>query len=407
MARSEAWVQSWRLSALSAGVALLAVFVLLAGQVWFAEREEVIQDLEVKARIVGANAGVALAFKDADTASEVLAALAHSSMISNADLYLPDGQVLATFTRPGSPGIADTLPQSVRGAAEVRVATPVILQGRSVGTIAVKAELSRVYSALAGFFLAFMAAGGVAGVVAYLAGRGIRHRLAENQFELESSRATIRLLGAHRENVVEGEHKRIAREIHDELGQVLTTALMNLKGVDRALRAGEGVARERIAEIRSCVESALEGVKGIATDLRPPVLNIGLPAAIEWLTERTLTGSGVTAHIEIDEFLPDMGDRCAIALFRVVQESLTNVVRHARAHSVSIDIGRDGEDVRLDVKDDGVGFSPSQEPSPRCFGLLGIRERIAALGGRTEIRSSYGTGTKVSVWIPSSAFRES
>ncbi|MCK9284988.1 MAG: histidine kinase [Rhodocyclaceae bacterium] len=410
MTQRDTWRQYWRLSALSVAIALLAAFVLLAGEFWFEERAEVLEELKVQSAMIGTNAGAALAFKDAETATEILSALARSPMVIEAALYLADGRRLAVFRRAGEK--AGYLPAHVQNVVataaigEIRLTLPVLQQGRSIGTMALRADMSRVHATLGHFVVAFAVVAAIAGVLAYLAGHGIRLRLMESQSALESSRSTIRLLSAHRESVMEAEHKRIAQEIHDELGQLLTTALLNLKRIERSSRSGNSVSAEQVAEIKLLIEDALRGVRGIAADLRPPVLNIGLPAAIEWLAERTLNGSDIALRIEMAESLPGMDDRCSITLFRIVQESLTNIVRHAHAQSVHIALASDGESLRLLIEDDGVGFVPQVPPPGTGFGLIGMQERVSAIGGSVEIDSRPSAGTRIRVRVPLSTTKE-
>ncbi len=189
------------------------------------------------------------------------------------------------------------------------------------------------------------------------------------------------------------ERRRLARELHDETGQALTSILLGLKPLE------EGPASEAVAEVRELVVSALQDVRRLAVELRPAVLDdFGLVPALERLTASfgEQTGLNVTFHSTIgDERLPG---EVETALFRLVQESLTNVVKHSHANNVSILLTRKGSGVAVVVEDDGTGFDPGQ--SGDGIGLLGMRERLALLDGRLEVESAAGSGTTLVAEVP-------
>lgn len=221
------------------------------------------------------------------------------------------------------------------------------------------------------------------------------------QQALERSRGELRRLSAHREGLVEREHQRLAREFHDELGQVLTTARMHLQMLERNLAAGATIGtRDTVKEIDGMIVEAYRSVKTIASDLRPAALNLGLSAAVEWLASRVLGPAGIRYVIAFDRTADTLDGDYSIALFRIVQESLTNVVRHAQAGHVRISLEQEDGEVRLDIADDGRGFDPSRVDRSARFGLLGVSERVAALGGVLYIDSTPGNGTRLSIVLP-------
>jgi signal transduction histidine kinase len=224
--------------------------------------------------------------------------------------------------------------------------------------------------------------------------------LKQAQHDLERSREELRRLASHREERVEQERARLAREFHDELGQVLTTARMHAQLLVRQLPAEAGAARSAAQEIESMIGEAGRSVKAIASDLRPAALNLGLAAAVEWLAGRVLAPAGVGYQVSITAAADHLDDNHAIGLFRIVQESLNNVVRHAGAKQVHITLGRIDAELHLLVEDDGRGFDAGGVDHAAHFGLLGIAERVTALGGNLEIDSSPGDGTRLSVSLP-------
>ncbi|OHC64241.1 MAG: hypothetical protein A3H93_14205 [Rhodocyclales bacterium RIFCSPLOWO2_02_FULL_63_24] len=225
-------------------------------------------------------------------------------------------------------------------------------------------------------------------------------QLKNVQQALERSRADLRRLGAHREGLIEREHQRLAREFHDELGQVLTTARMHLQLLERSLPAESSDAREAAHSIDAMIAEAYRSVKTIASDLRPAALNLGLAAAIEWVAARILGAARIQCSISCTQAADRMDDDYAIALFRIVQESLTNIVRHAEARNVHITLSHHEGEMRLLVEDDGKGFETTQVNHATHFGLLGISERVQSLGGVLEIDSTPGAGTRLSVTLP-------
>jgi len=224
--------------------------------------------------------------------------------------------------------------------------------------------------------------------------------LKQAQQDLERSRQELRRLASHRETRIEQERARLAREFHDELGQVLTTARMHLQLLERNLPADSSSAREAAHNIETMIADAYLSVKTIASDLRPAALNLGLAAAVEWVTARVLGPANIRYSISFSQAAERLDDGYAIALFRIVQESLNNIVRHAKAQNVLVALTHDHGDMQLLVEDDGSGFDATSVDHATHFGLLGISERVTSLGGILEIDSHPGGGTRLSVTLP-------
>jgi len=196
----------------------------------------------------------------------------------------------------------------------------------------------------------------------------------------------------------EAERRRLARELHDETGQALTSILLGLKSLDEKLDGEE--PRAAAAGLRELVVATLQDVRRLAGELRPKALDdFGLVPALERLTESFAEQTGIAVDLEAtlpDERLPPDVET---ALYRIVQESLTNVVKHARAGHVSIVVRRRGDVAAAVVEDDGAGFDPAHRRDD-AFGLAGMGERAALLGGRLDIESSDGAGTTIAVEVP-------
>lgn len=217
---------------------------------------------------------------------------------------------------------------------------------------------------------------------------------------LESSRRQLQELSAFLQQVREEERAHIARELHDELGQLLSGVHMGLEWLQRHLPRDNGPQDAKVDAMLEHTRSALATVRRISSHLRPAVLDdLGLEAAVEWLVDGFRVCSGLKVELELSLGQVPLSDSVATALFRIVQESLTNIGRHAEARSVAIRLVADDRSVRLRVRDDGKGFDATA-PRQRTFGLLGMRERTLALGGRFDVRSESGAGTCVSITIP-------
>jgi signal transduction histidine kinase len=195
------------------------------------------------------------------------------------------------------------------------------------------------------------------------------------------------------------ERRRLARELHDETGQALTSILLGLRGLEDV--HDEVALKATVAEVRDLVRSTLQDVRRLAVELRPKALDdFGLVAALERLTDNFAEQTGMT--VEFVSNLPGDGrfpPEVETALYRLVQESLTNIVKHARAKGVSILLTSTSESVTVVVEDDGVGFEPGRETGDG-IGLLGMRERVGLFGGRVALESRPGAGTTIVAEVP-------
>ncbi len=216
--------------------------------------------------------------------------------------------------------------------------------------------------------------------------------------ELMESRQHLRELVAHGEAAMEAERKRIAREIHDEQGAVLTALKMDISLLRRDLAARTPGLGERLDAMQELVEEAVRVMRQVASQLRPVMLNLGIRPALEWLVDDFQQRHGVRCQLDGGEEF-ELDDSRATALFRVVQEFLTNVARHARASRVSIRLEHTPARVALYLEDDGQGFDPALV-GPQSFGLLGIRERAQAFQGEVVLDSAPGKGTRLSFALP-------
>lgn len=223
-----------------------------------------------------------------------------------------------------------------------------------------------------------------------------RHR----EEELRETTEKLRSLSAHLQSVREEEQRRIAREVHDTLGQSLTGLKIELSLLSRKLGSHAEMAT-KLRELTEMVDETMASMREIASRLRPSVLDdLGLPAALEWQARKFEEMNGVECLLRADPGTEVPDKESAVALFRIAQEALTNVARHAGARRVEIVLRREDGELVMRVEDDGKGFEEEELEAPHSLGVLGMRERAYALGGILEIYRRQGGGTVVEVRIP-------
>jgi PAS domain S-box-containing protein len=239
--------------------------------------------------------------------------------------------------------------------------------------------------------------GNVTGVVSVA--RDVRE-LKEKELNLEASRNMLRVLAARRDSAREEERKRIAREIHDELGQMLTAFRLDVATLKFEHGAKDPAIAQRCQKLIDMTDQTIQVVRNIASALRPASLDMGMSAALEWLSNEFQVRTGVQCRLHVGPALDGFTEEQSTAVFRIVQESLTNVARYAQARQVDISLRESTSGYVMAIKDDGKGFDPDGVRG-RSFGLVGIRERALMLGGDVRIDSRPGQGTTVEVVIPS------
>lgn len=223
--------------------------------------------------------------------------------------------------------------------------------------------------------------------------------LEKQRQQLEESEARLRELAEFLQTVREEERARIARELHDEMGQALTALRIDLGWLRNKCSPLGTPTVERVGSALGVVEHSIVSLRRISEDLRPAMLDsLGLAAAVEHHVAQFSERTGIACRLSMNREEFELDDRLATTVFRIVQETLTNVARHAGASEVSVRIDEVDDGIRLTIHDNGRGFSDAKDK--KTFGLLGMRERIAMLGGRVEIESRPGKGTRIAGWLP-------
>ncbi|MEJ2696983.1 MAG: PAS domain S-box protein [Candidatus Sulfobium sp.] len=219
--------------------------------------------------------------------------------------------------------------------------------------------------------------------------------------EIKRSREQLRKLFAHAQSVREEERTRISREIHDELGQALTALKMDLSWIIKRLDRSQETLHRKARDMSKLIDMNIQAVKRISSELRPGLLDVlGLTAALEWQIKEFHQRTGIKCKLRVTppEISPDK--EMSTTIFRIFQETLTNVARHAGAGRVTVRLERKAGDLVLQVKDDGCGITDRQISSPTSIGLMGMKERANFLGGRIGIKGERDKGTTVTVVFP-------
>lgn len=218
------------------------------------------------------------------------------------------------------------------------------------------------------------------------------------QTELESSQRQLAELAAHLQLVVEEERTRVARELHDDIGSALTAIKLDLASAKRQTSAQAMVGR--IDGAFECVQRAIAACQRIAFDLRPPILDEGIRAALQWLVDDMRRRTAIEIKLSTSAPALDLPVAVELAAYRTVQEALHNAIKHAACRHIAIDFTIGGGAMTVDVRDDGKGLTHGAQAKPRSFGLRGLRERAAAVGGWLDISSRPGKGTAVTLVVP-------
>ena len=226
-------------------------------------------------------------------------------------------------------------------------------------------------------------------------------RLLNNILRWQHSHDQLRALAARVQSAREEERTQISREIHDELGQALTAIKIDVAALIRDLPGETGPQIQRRQSILKLLDEAIQSVRRIATELRPGILDdLGLVAAVEWAAEDFQARTGTNCEVSLPGVDIALDPERATALFRILQETLTNVARHANATRVDVRLAQQNENLILEIRDNGQGIGAEHLSESRSLGILGMRERALLLGGELTISGTPGKGTTVRVQIP-------
>jgi two-component system sensor histidine kinase UhpB len=223
--------------------------------------------------------------------------------------------------------------------------------------------------------------------------------------QLETSNTQLRMLSERAINAQEEERKRIARSLHDDTGQSLSSLIINLERLENRIPGDNDELVERLRSIRQMAADSLECLRSIIYDLRPAILDdLGLLPAIRWYARTNLEQVGIQVELEFPDELPSLPQPLTTTLFRITQEGVNNIIRHSQAKKACISLGVRENEVYLRIEDDGLGFDPKKinddAIGTQHWGLLGIQERTELVGGKMSITSDPEHGTSLQVNIP-------
>ncbi len=231
--------------------------------------------------------------------------------------------------------------------------------------------------------------------------RKAEEQLRKNECRLRRSEERLRRLAARIETALEAERARISRKIHDELGQTLTALRFDVHWLKARLKRSSPEVQAKLDAMLAHIDEAIRQVQQIASELRPQLLDdLGLPAAIEWSVKQFAERTGLEYALTIEPEEVAIPPACATDLYRILQEALTNVARHAQATRVEVRLAKEGDGLTLTLRDNGRGITPKEMKNPNALGIIGMRERAARWDGQLVIAGEPGKGTVVSVHIP-------
>jgi signal transduction histidine kinase len=219
--------------------------------------------------------------------------------------------------------------------------------------------------------------------------------------EIRDSREQLRNLSAHLQSVREDERTRMAREIHDELGQSLTALKMDVSWLNRHLPEVGAGFNSKLSSMEEVIDRTIQTVQKLSGELRPGILDdLGLAAAIEWQAEEFENRTGIQCEVALSHEESILTRDQSTTMFRIFQETLTNVIRHAQATKVEVRLNEQKGSIVLEVSDNGRGITEAEISDPKAFGLIGMRERVDFIGGEITIGGSPGKGTRIRVILP-------
>ncbi len=232
-------------------------------------------------------------------------------------------------------------------------------------------------------------------------------RRKQDEAALDESRLQLRELAASVQNAREEEKNHIARELHDDLGQSLTALKMDLSLLANKLPATDRFSADKIKSMRGLIDDTVTSVRRIASDLRPVMLDdLGLMPAIDWLTHDFSQRTGINVKLNIANHNIRLDKDAETALYRAIQEALTNVARHAKAMQITISMAHSNQGFTVKICDDGTGISVEDQRKRKSLGLLGMRERVQILGGQMNVSGAPGEGTAIEIILPVSVIQK-
>jgi len=229
----------------------------------------------------------------------------------------------------------------------------------------------------------------------------LEEKVQKRTGELRKSNEQLHHLSQHLQSHIEDERKHIAREVHDELGQLLTAIKIDLSWLEKKIHKNQKKVISKTSSAKTIVDQAIRTVKKITSELRPGLLNdLGIVAAIEWQVTEFINRTGIQVKLSINPSEFNLQSDLSTTIFRITQESLTNITNHSNATKVKLAIKKNKSLIEVSISDNGVGITEEQINDYNSFGIIGIKERVNSFNGKIEISSLPGKGTTLDIFIP-------
>jgi signal transduction histidine kinase len=218
---------------------------------------------------------------------------------------------------------------------------------------------------------------------------------------LVKQRENLRAMAEHVITAQEHERKRISRELHDDIGQALMAHMLNLRNLQIEAPANSTALEQRLNDLIADTQQTLNKMRLLAQDLRPPLLDtLDFKVAVQTFCQEAGARSGLTVTVDVDENLGEFSDIYSITLYRFLQETITNVIKHSKATQLWVELSKDENEIILTVQDNGIGFPEQELPNNNGIGITGLSERLTIVGGELKISSSAAKGTIISAHLP-------
>lgn len=355
---------------------------------WFENHTKLISQTKIQSEITSSNISAAIIFKDLSAIQETINSLVADKNIEQACLF-DENQKLITFYQ-NKVGKNTCLSESPTFLSLIYI-TDIVVSERKIGTLNIKVSTKSIYIELFLFVLIFLIITALIFFIASINSRSINKRI--HQYE-----QSIKEMKARNELTLEEQHKRIAIEIHDQIGQLLTTSMLNLQIISKETTS-ESDKNTLLNKTNGIINEAYLRIKDISASLHPSILKFGFIPAIEWLAEKTFSHFEINWQIHTEDNFKEPEAKVALSLFRICQEIFSNVIKHAKASNVEILFVQTNKQINMIIIDDGIGFDVESIQSSQSLGLIGASERAKIIGATIEISSEKGHGTKVEIIV--------
>lgn len=355
---------------------------------WFENHTKLISQTKIQSEIIGNNISAAVIFKDLSAIQETIDSLSVDKNIQKACLFDENRKFIASYKKETS---KDTCSSENPTFASLIYITDIVAAGRKIGSLSITVSTLGIYIELLTFILISLIITAVIFFIASINSRSINRRI--QQYE-----QSIKEMKARNELTLEDQHKRIAIEIHDQIGQLLTTSMLNLQIISKE-NTPEKEKNTLVNKTNSIINEAYLRIKDISASLHPSILKFGFIPAIEWLAEKSFSQYEINWQINTEGNFKEPEAKVALSLFRICQEIFSNINKHSKARNVEILFVQTNKRLNMIIHDDGIGFDVQSIKSSQSLGLIGASERAKVIGANIEISSDIGQGTRVEIIV--------